>query len=390
MKSTIILLTLLLPIVAVAEGRIVMTDADRDGLRLARQVVLPTGAAATDGLAASRTIYLNRNGVTLKVGDNDARTNTSTIVRAPVTIPPWTTDPGTWSSTVACVRDIFARFDVTVVETDPGNVPHLEAVFGGSPTALGLDATIGGISPFMADCSIIENSMVFTFTEVLPNDPRVACEIMAQEIAHSYGLDHELLASDPMTYLPYDGHRAFQDVAVACGEDTARPCGINGSTCRAMQNSVALLETRLGISTGDLEAPILGITSPANHATVPPGVQVRASASDDRVVTSAQLLVDGVPLGAVVTGAGPFVFTTPTTMPEGAHDLTIEVTDGRNLTDETIHVTVRRGAAPPTADAADGADIVGGCATGHGGAGGGTLALLALVARALSRARRPR
>jgi uncharacterized protein (TIGR03382 family) len=69
---------------------------------------------------------------------------------------------------------------------------------------------------------------------------------MAQEIAHSYGLDHQMLPSDPMTYLDYDGDRTFQDQAAACGEFEARPCGIAGNICRAQQNSVLLLEQRLG------------------------------------------------------------------------------------------------------------------------------------------------
>ena len=51
---------------------------------------------------------------------------------------------------------------------------------------------------------------MFTFTQAIPNiTARQACEIMSQEVAHSYGLDHELLASDPMTYLSYNGNRAF-------------------------------------------------------------------------------------------------------------------------------------------------------------------------------------
>jgi len=152
---------------------------------------------------------------------------------------------------------------------------------------------------------------VFTFTDVIPQDARTACEIMAQEVAHSYGLDHELLASDPMTYLNYNGNRSFQNQAVSCGEDTARPCGINGSTCRANQNSVSLLTERLGANTGqpgDTIAPMIGITSPSNGATVPPGFQINFTASDNVAVTSADLFVDGTPSGSLTQA--PYVFTT--------------------------------------------------------------------------------
>ena len=49
-----------------------------------------------------------------------------------------------------------------------------------------------------------------------------------------------------MTYLDYTGDRTFQDAMASCGEYSDRACGINGTTCRRRQNSVALLEERIG------------------------------------------------------------------------------------------------------------------------------------------------
>jgi hypothetical protein len=229
-------------------GDIVGTKPNQDDLVFGRQVLPPQGPQ--HAVAQSRVIYLNKNGVTLLPGNNDSRTNRSTIASQQTQIPAWNVSATTWNATVACVREIFAPFDVQVVETDPGNVPHIEAVFGGSPTQLGMPNNVAGVSPFTTDCSIIENSIVFTFTNVIPADARLACEIQAQEIAHSFGLDHELLASDPMTYLDYNGNRSFKNQAASCGEDVQRPCGINGSVCRNNQNSVTLLNERLGINTG--------------------------------------------------------------------------------------------------------------------------------------------
>ncbi|HWU86082.1 MAG TPA: MYXO-CTERM sorting domain-containing protein [Kofleriaceae bacterium] len=196
--------------------------------------------------AQSRTIYLNRDGALLRPGDNDARLSTSSIVQEPTLVTPWEIDDDMWADTVACMREIYAPFDVTITDEDPGDAPHIEAVFGGHPNDVGLPSNVAGVSPFTTDCGIIENSVVFTFTDVLPDDPRVMCEVMAQEIAHSFGLDHELLAEDPMTYLDYPGERTFQDKTVSCGEDVARPCGIDAHVCWQKQNSVRLLESRLG------------------------------------------------------------------------------------------------------------------------------------------------
>jgi uncharacterized protein (TIGR03382 family) len=219
-------------------------SSDPGRLVFARQV-LPALATASVR-AQSRVIYLNHGGVILRPGDNDSSRQVSSIVTQPTAIGEWDVDGDTWSDTVACIAQLYAPFDVTVTGEDPGDVPHIEAVIGGHPGDVGLPDNVAGVSPFTSDCSIIEHSIVFTFTDVLPDDPRTVCEVTAQEIAHSFGLDHERLPSDPMTYLDYAGERTFQDEMASCGEFSDRRCGINGTMCRQRQNSVALLAQRLG------------------------------------------------------------------------------------------------------------------------------------------------
>lgn len=219
----------------------------RDGVALAQQIVSDNGTIGNDARANSRLIFLNRGGVTLYPGTSDARNNRSSLIQAQASIPPWNASPELWSETVTCLREIYAPFDVGFTETDPGDVPHIEAVFGGSASMLSLPARAGGVAPFSTGCKVIENSIVFAFTDVLPESSKVICEVMAQEIAHSYGLDHVLLAPDPMTYLSYAGKRSFQDTSAECGELSPRPCGVPGYTsCRARQNSYELLAQRLG------------------------------------------------------------------------------------------------------------------------------------------------
>jgi MYXO-CTERM domain-containing protein len=389
---------------AAAIGDVVLSPASIDDLRFGRQMLPATTnptigeGGAVAAVAQSRIIYLNKNGVTLQPGNNDSRTNRSTMATQTVTIGAWNgVSATTWSATVACMRDLFSPFDVSVVETDPGAVPHMEAVFGGSPTQLGMDPNVAGVSPFTTNCDVIENSIVFTFTNVIPQDARLACEIMAQEVAHSYGLDHELLASDPMTYLQYTGNRSFKNQTAACGEDVTRPCGIGGSTCRANQNSVALLTARLGAKTGDAIPPTGAITSPSANALVPPGFTVYASAMDNLMVRSAKLYIDGAVADTIMSG-GPFTFTTPSTLAQGLHTLKIEISDGVNvMTTTEIIVTVKAGATPPPAPpgsgpgsgtggdtGADTGEITGGCSTG----GGSTGLLLGLALIGLVRRRR--
>jgi len=364
----------------------------QDDLVFARQVLPATGTSAI--LAVSKTIYLNYNTVTLSPGNNDSRTNRSTIAGQQTTLQGWTASATTKAATTACMKELFAPFDVTVTDVEPpSSTNYVEAIFGGSPTQLGLPNNVAGVSPFTTDCSIIENSIVFTFTQVIPENARLACEIMAQEVAHSYGLDHELLASDPMTYLDFQGNRAFQNQVVSCGEFSARSCGINGSVCRANQNSVALLTERLGTrgQPGDTVSPDLSITFPQNQSTVPPGFDVRADASDNVGVTMANLFIDGNPSGTVTVA--PYDFTTPGTLAEGVHTIRVDVTDGANTKSQEITVTVKIGAPPGGTNPPPGGgngdepnEIVGGCSSSHGG--GGLLLAFALVGLAFVRRRR--
>jgi hypothetical protein len=370
---------------------IVAGPANADGYQLGRQLLPAAGIASLDGgapaVAASRTVYLNKNGVTLTPGINDSRLNRSTVVTQTTSIPPWNPSASTWSEIVTCMREVFAPFDISIVDTDPGTVPHIEAVFGGTPALLGVATNLAGISPFTSDCAVIENSIVFTFTGALPADPRLLCEVQAQEVAHSYGLDHVLLAADLMTYLPYEGRRWFQNMNASCGEDKARPCGLNGSTCRQTQNSVSLLIERVGMKAqaGDAVAPTVAISSPYNGETVPPTFAVKFNASDNAKVLMTSLYVDGVPSGSVVMA--PLSLTTPTPLTEGTHKLRVVATDGINESAQEIAVTVKKGAAAP---AGQEDDVMGGCAAGRGRASAGAGLALALGAVLGPRPRRRR
>jgi hypothetical protein len=331
---------------------VVATEPNDVGVMFARQALpapLPSASGTRQAAAlTTKLIYLNKDGVTLTPGNNDSRANVSSIAQAATQLRPWAVSPTGWTQTVSCLNDIFARFNVKLVTADPGNVPHVEAVFT-SDTYSQLDPSdpngnrYGGVSPFTLDCSVIDNSIVFTFAGLLNNDPQVACEVMAQEIVHSYGADHELLASDPMTYLPYNGKRAFQDQLVSCGESTARPCGINGSTCRAQQNSVALLTERVGLR--DNTPPEIGAVTPADGETVAPGYEITVNATDIVGVAQVEAFVDGVSVG--IKTAAPYTFATDAQAVDGSHAIVIKVSDGANEVQKNLSVVVAQN-TPPT------------------------------------------
>jgi MYXO-CTERM domain-containing protein len=244
-----------------------------------------------------------------------------------------------WNGVVSCVKEVFAPFGVEIVTTNPSPAPHFEIMIAGRPQDVGMSAGIGGISPFSCQ-DYIPNSLVFDFAGVYGNDIEEMCATAAQEIAHSFALDHVIDPSDPLTYYPYSGRRHFKDAQVQCGSDCqggvspfGDPCsGLNqqshvcscpnssGTILQNTQNSVATI-TRL-FGSGTPTPPTVRIVDPTLGASVSPGFPVHAEITDDIAVGMAELRVDGV-LVTTLTQQ-PWVFNAPQTLADGTH--TVEVT----------------------------------------------------------------
>jgi len=379
---------------------------------------VPVAGDGPVALAAARTIYMNKDGGAYTPGNNDSRTNRTTVIQDTRSIAAWQVDAGTWASVMSCVREQFAPYDVDITDVDPGDAPHIESVVAGSPGDLGLPDGVGGVSPFTPTCGMIANSIVFTFAESLPQSPEIVCEVAAQEISHSFGLDHEFLCEDPMTYLTGCGAKSFQNTFAPCGEFQQRAsCAVPGKyDCgRDTQNSVQLLSQRLGLKPG--QPPSVTIVAPADGAVVMPAFEVLAEAVDDQAVTEVELLVDGSSIATA--SASPYSFTAPADLPLGSHVVEVIARDGTDETSTSISVEIANdpgsdggssnpgdgdggpgGAADPDGDGST-PPLVGGCTAGGSTAGGSTAGgstaggstgpawLLALIALVLSRRRRP-
>ncbi len=321
-------------------------------------------------------VYMNRVGGTFSPGANNASTNRSTLVEQTVNFPAANLSAAQWSEVMTCVQQQFSRFNVEITDVDPGATPHFESVVAGNPGIIGMEAGVGGVSPFSSNCDLIPNSIVFTFTDVLPNDPQIICEVAAQEIAHSFGLDHEYLCSDPMTYLTGCGNKGFQDVFAPCGEGQPRACAQPGQyDCGyAEQNSVQLLTQRLGLKEGgDLDAP--RITTPLDGANVAPGFEVRADVTGSATV---EFRIDGSLIATLASG--PYYFSTPSDLALGTHILEIVVTQNAVTTTDSISINLTSNGDGGAGGGGGGGNVdrtpqvTGGCSTG--GHGSGTLMML--------------
>ncbi|MBA3451723.1 MAG: hypothetical protein H0T42_01350 [Deltaproteobacteria bacterium] len=185
----------------------------------------------------------------------------SSIARRAVSIPAATLSDAAWTEVVSCVRDAYARFNVEIVDTRPTRSGYVMALFGGTGSELGLGPDSKGIAPIdTSSCETVDDAVVFVFTRNLGDDAARACEVAAHEIAHVFSVDHQHLAADLSSYLPFSGRRTFQDVESACGETSERPCACG----RATQNSVRVLLDRLGpTASADSAPPAVSITASA-------------------------------------------------------------------------------------------------------------------------------
>jgi hypothetical protein len=281
------------------------------------QARAPGPAAA----ASSRLVYLHRcpsAGCIVTQGTDDSRTNTSSIAMGMRTIGPFTQPQATWDLMVACVEATFAPFDITVTDVDPGNVPHYENIIGGRSSDLRNDIpNAGGVAPF--DCDEIPNAISYTF-DVYGPDPEQLCWTAAQEVAHAFGLEHEMDPKDPLTYLAGPLPKRFQATDVPCGEFAPRTCQCTGN---GTQNSYKHILAMFG--PGAATPPTVSIRSPSSGKRVQPGFLTKVDAMDDVAVERVELWIDNVRI--TEDTMAPYVLAATDTLELGPHTVEVRAYD---------------------------------------------------------------
>jgi hypothetical protein len=263
------------------------------------------------GGTGKRIIYLNQHGGTYMPGSDDSSSHRSSIVDRAVKIPPYRRSSQSWSELTTCVAKQFSRWNVTVTDVDPGKVPHVEVVVGGMPGAVGLSKGFDGVSPMASNGSIVERAVVYVFAENTPNDARYVCQVAAHEIGHAYGLEHEYLCADPMTYLEGCGQKSFQDKEASCGTYAPAKCRNGGK-----QNTVLRLNAALGAAKNepgdDAEPEPPKVSPPAPieppAAAVPLPDLPDLAGNDDVALSAPSFVHRGTQLPVVVTGKYLAVF----------------------------------------------------------------------------------
>ncbi len=306
----------------------------------------PRKQQAVAAAPASRTLFVHRCpegiGCPINRGSEDnSTTNTSSISSfSTTTIGAFTRGDQVWSSVMDCVRETYRPYNITVTDVDPLNAPHYEVMVGGKNTDLRNDSpNAGGIAPFT--CNEIPNAISFVF-DVWGNNGDLICSVVAQESAHAFGLEHEMLSDDPMTYLSGPDRKRFRAEEAPCGEYAERQCDCGGTK----QNSYEMLVGLFG--PGAPVPPTVMIKSPSTNKIVQPGFLTKIDATDDVKVVKVELIIDGAVVATAL--APPFKITAPETIAEGPHTLEAKATNIQGVEATSAAVLVELG--PPCTAAA--------------------------------------
>ncbi len=341
----------------------------------------------------TRTIFLNRcagSGCTVQSGNTNSTAVPDRSSIGGGRLAPFSQGDATWNSVVTCMREVFGPFNVDITDVDPGSAPHFEIMIAGQPQSIGLSQGVGGISPFTCQ-EFIPNTLVFVF-DVWGNNVNEICATAAQELAHSFSLDHVTDASDPLTYFQFNGRRHFKDAQVQCGSDCGVMSGLPsgqspfGATCTGApvgntgpqnhvcacggqtQNSVQSMKNLFG--TGSPTPPVVTIMDPKTGDNVQPGFPLHAQVTDDQGVAKVELRVDGQLVLSLVNA--PYAFNAPATLGDGTH--TAEVT-GYDVfgatTKASVQVVIGKPCEKPADCPLDTDTCIGGrCVPGPGVQGG--------------------
>jgi hypothetical protein len=295
---------------------------------------------------SSNVIFLDRcaNGCTLYLGQDNSTTDHSSLVKGTSTLTAFNCGDQVWQQVVSCMQDVFSSYNVVITDVDPGTQSHLEVKVAGNACDVlpaSYCASVGGVA-FYTCASYVQNALVFDFANEWSCNVNEICATAAQEIAHTWSLDHVTNNADPMTYFAYGMRRYFAD-GDQCGSDCSNAsgyCKVGQSGCTAPDGVTACSTQQVHtcrctssttqndnqailniFGAGNPVLPTVTITKPLDGEAVSPGFAVAADVSSPYGVMKADLTVDGMPSGSITSS--PYVFNAPATLAPGAHNVVV-------------------------------------------------------------------
>lgn len=260
--------------------------------------------------------FLNFDGVTIKPGGNDARSNSS-YIGAGGTVPAFAGTSAERDEILAWVRNAYAGMNIEFVTSRPPSGSYAMIVVGGRPADIALNAGSGttGIAPL--DCgNKFANDVGFAFSartrDIRGNYDFAASvgQTIAHEAGHTLGLPHTGDGCDIMSYSGCLSSKSFLDRLISMQADGNGKCGFTEINTHSQLLSVLGAENTTNPpnppnpGNADTQRPSVTISSPSAQATVPENVTISGTVTDDTGVTRIELRVDNVLVAS--RQSGPF------------------------------------------------------------------------------------
>jgi hypothetical protein len=175
-----------------------------------------SGSGSGSGCAMHRTLYLAAAGGHYAPGNDDSRTNTSTILSSAADLPAY---PNTdFDAVKACIVAGLAGFPVDVTDVDPGTAEHVELVF--TTQVPGVTSAPGIAS---AGCTARPNGVAFIAGTNIHNTPAV-CGVALGLFGVTEGLDYTSDAHDFMNFNVCTSGCSFADAQETCDSGSPGMC----------------------------------------------------------------------------------------------------------------------------------------------------------------------
>lgn len=356
---------------------------------------LPTGPGDIDGPThpmglGDKTLFVNFDGADMAACNSGPQNNCSNLFFG--TVLPYSGDAAKRASVIQIVRTRVNDFGITVTDTRPGSGDYdMEMV--GDWAGVG-DQGFAGVAPGPVDCFDNRGGEVSFTLEASGSSDGIA-EIILQEVAHTWGLEHVDSQSDLLYPTTQGQNKVFLDECLQivrlqdngsvtptgafCGSQHAQFC--SGGT----QNSYQELLSIFGPGIPDTTAPSVEIISPTDGESIEGAVNLIVSFVDDQspMIVNATITIEGASLDEPIENDGAYAAPSELEfpiqgLPGGEYTLTIDAEDSEdNPASDSVAFTVI-GDPPMGGDdggsnsggESGGAETSGGTGAGDGDGGG--------------------
>jgi hypothetical protein len=233
-------------------------------------------------------------------------------------------------------------------------------MIAGTPQQFGVDAGIGGLADIrctsVGHCSpSIPNSLSFVFAEVWNGNVIETCASVAQQLGHTWALDHVTDPEDPMSVIRGDEHvPSFRDGQI-CGSDCVAGFSQFGLACTGTGTDATHTCLGTGTTTQDEVQAILAIAGPSQVS--PPTIALRSpvagaiatggliavdcTSNDGTAIAEVDLTIDGHDVARLASA--PYEVPVPAELSSAAHTIAATCTTG--IATASVSTTVSVGPA---------------------------------------------